>query len=510
MQSSEITDKYYLKVLIWICVIWFLVWSFVPFIFFEGIFSDIFTSSVVIKQHLTWGYNRQPYFGTWLSGGVFLFGDLRFGYLCCQIFILICILSIWKLARYFLPRAESLIAVLLVLVTPTFSFLNLVFCQNVMLMGFWALIILFFYKALLNQKYIDWLLLGLFCGLGLMTKYFCAFLFVPMALLILFTKEGRSSFTRLGLYFCGIVFLIAIIPNIIWLFDNQFVSVTYGLKRTDLTTVIPLMDHIFSPLKSIGLIVGNLALAIILVFACFPKRNSEPVYAISSFTKKYINLMCLTPLLILILFAVITGGYIKPEWLFPLSVPLGVFAVMYWRPVISKEKFNKFLVLASIVLILAVIGILFAIMYYYPYKHDKMEVTPYPTYPIANVMTEEWHKEYHQQLKYVIGEYQFAAIVSYFGEDHPTAIVMDPLAPVPYSQYMNDIKKYGALLIWRGSELAPWMDKFKDDSITKYHTKAFSMPVKPWFERLIKNWTGEIPKTQDISFAFIPPQNEVK
>jgi 4-amino-4-deoxy-L-arabinose transferase-like glycosyltransferase len=327
MQNSETGLNSYTKIFISICIAWFIIWSTIPFFLFEGVFSDTIEWIANTQNNFSWGYDNHPYLGAWILGSVAFWGDLRLAYFGCQVCIFASLLSIWKFARYFRAPAESLIAASIILLTPTYSFLNLVFTQNVVLMAIWPLIILFFYKALLHQKYIDWLLLGLFCGLGLMTKYFCVFLFVPMALMMLFTKEGRVSFNKIGFYLCSAVFLIVIIPNIIWLFNNDFSSIDYAFYRTRLKETVPIISHVTSPIKCVGLILANFIVSIPLLIICFSKRTPVSISTLPAFTRKFINIMGITPLLLVVMFALTTGAYIKPEWLFPTTILFGVIAV---------------------------------------------------------------------------------------------------------------------------------------------------------------------------------------
>lgn len=507
MQNSKTDVDYYTKVFILTCISWFFTWSVIPFFLYEGVYSDIIEWIANTQNDFSWGYDNHPYFGAWVIGSVDFWGDFRLAYLGCQTCLFVSVLSVWKLARYFLAPAESLIAVLFILLTPTYSFQNLVFSQGVILMAIWPLIILFFYRALLNQKNMDWLLLGLFCGLGLMTKYLCALLFVPMAWIMLFTKEGRASFRHAGFYLCSIVFLVIILPNIIWLFHNDFSTVDFAFHRTRLKETVPIIAHVTSPVKCVGLILANFIVAIALLFICFAKRSPVSIPAVPPFARKFVTIIGLAPFLMIIVLTLLTGAFIRNEWLHPTTILFGVMVVVYWRPYINENKIKKCLAYAICITFFTVLGTLFAVLYYYPYKHSAMQSIPLPTYSIANDITREWHKQFSENIKYVAGYFRFAAIMSVFSQDRPNALFMDFHYRNRYPDYKDDIDRYGAIIIWRGNTPPTWMENFKNEPLTTYQTRAYARAVKPWFAKFVKNVTGENPLTENISFAFIPPRD---
>jgi uncharacterized membrane protein YciS (DUF1049 family) len=64
------------------------------------------------------------------------------------------------------------------------------------------------------------------------------------------------------------VFLIVLVPHLIWLNNNEFITITYGLARTGLEQS-SLIDHIKFPLifliKQVGLLIPFLILVWLLI-----------------------------------------------------------------------------------------------------------------------------------------------------------------------------------------------------------------------------------------------------
>lgn len=101
---------------------------------------------------------------------------------------------------------------------------------DVPLIFFWGGSFYFFLKSLRNQKWLDYLLLGVFLGLGFCSKYHIV-LFVPTILLYLgLSKQfGKINSFKLGLTsFSGLVFSL---PVIIWNYQNNWESFLFQFNH---------------------------------------------------------------------------------------------------------------------------------------------------------------------------------------------------------------------------------------------------------------------------------------
>ena len=112
-------------------------------------------------------------------------------------------------------------------------------------------------------------MVGLFAAFGFLSKYLFVYLLASIDLLfiyLIFIKKDRKFDFK---YLITLeVFLIALVPHLIWLNNNEFITITYGLARTGLEQS-SLIDHIKFPLifllKQIGLLIPFLVLVWLLV-----------------------------------------------------------------------------------------------------------------------------------------------------------------------------------------------------------------------------------------------------
>ena len=96
--------------------------------------------------------------------------------------------------------------------TPEF---NVYVCQ----LPFRALTVYYTWKCIKNNNQSDWILLGLFAGLGFLSHYLFAYLILAVGILFIYQiKDKKINYN----YFIQIfIFLIITSPHLFWLIDKQ-------------------------------------------------------------------------------------------------------------------------------------------------------------------------------------------------------------------------------------------------------------------------------------------------
>ena len=104
------------------------------------------------------------------------------------------------------------------------------------------------------------------------------------------------------------------VPHLIWLNNNEFITITYGLARTGLEQS-GLIDHIKFPLifliKQIGILIPFLILVWLLV--------KKIKFRIDFKDKKLLFLLAINilPIILMFLTSVVTGSKIRTMWMTP-------------------------------------------------------------------------------------------------------------------------------------------------------------------------------------------------
>ena len=109
-------------------------------------------------------------------------------------------------------------------------------------------------------------LLGFFAAAGILSKYLFLYLLVSIDLLFFYLffviKDRKFQFR----YLISLeVFLLLLIPHIIWLMNNDYVTIMYGLARTG-AEEFQLFNHIKNP---IFFVVKQFGILIPFFFLCY-------------------------------------------------------------------------------------------------------------------------------------------------------------------------------------------------------------------------------------------------
>ena len=240
-----------------------IIWVFVPSLTNKNLPLDTI-EALAWGSNLDWGFNKHPPMSAFFSEVFFqIFGsqDWVF-YLLSQIFVLIAFYYVFKLSNEILQNIKlGLISVLLLESIYFYNFTTPEFNVNVCQLPFWSLLVYYSWKIYETKeiKFVDCFLIGLFAALGFLSKYLFIYILLSVDLLfiwLIFIKKIKKFDFK---YLISVeVFIVLLVPHLIWLFENDFITILYGLQRTGLESS-NILDHFKFPLiflaKQIGLLI---------------------------------------------------------------------------------------------------------------------------------------------------------------------------------------------------------------------------------------------------------------
>ena len=183
-------------------------------------------------QHLDWGYfSKPPGIAGLIAISTGLFGD---GILGVKALAMLCYplaaAACWAIANRLYDARTAFWSALAVLTLPMFSWLGLFVSTDALLALFWSLALLAYLRALDSDTWTDWLLLGVVCGLGLLSKYtMAAWLGAAFLHLIAF---HRSRLTSAKPWAAAALALLILLPNIYWNFTHDFPTLRHTADIT--------------------------------------------------------------------------------------------------------------------------------------------------------------------------------------------------------------------------------------------------------------------------------------
>ena len=367
-------------------------------------------------SNLEWGFNKHPPMSAFFPEVFFqIFGSQDWiYYLLSQIFVVISFYYVFKFSKeFFNSDLLGIISVLLIEAIYFYNFTTPEFNVNVCQLPFWSLTVYFSWKIYTSKeiKFTDCFLVGLFAAFGFLSKYLFVYLLVSIDLLfiyLIFLKKDRKFDFK---YLITLeVFLIVLVPHLIWLNNNDFITITYGLARTGLEQS-GLIDHIKFPLifliKQIGLLIPFLILVWLLV--------KKIKFRISFKDKKLLFLLAINilPIMLMFLTSAVTGSKIRTMWMTPFYLFFGTLFVYLFQAQINIKKLKPFMI--GFIFLFFLSPVLYA--YVSISKEDKR--TDYPGKEIAIKTQYAWDQQFNSKINVVYGNEWNAGNLSYHLKSRP-------------------------------------------------------------------------------------------
>ena len=391
-----------------------IIWTLVPALTNNNLPLDTI-EALAWGSNLDWGFNKHPPMSAFFSEIFYqIFGaqDWAF-YLLSQIFVLISFYYVFKFASEILGDIKlGLISTLLLSSIYFYNFTTPEFNVNVCQLPFWSLVVYYSWKIYDSKeiKFLDCLLVGIFAAVGFLSKYLFIYLLISIDLLfiyLIFLKKKKFDFK----YLIALeVFLVLLVPHFIWLYNNDFITIFYGLQRSGLEEN-DIFNHIKYPLifffKQIGILIPFFFLIFLLTKKFKFKFNLKD--------KKFLFLVFvnLLPVIFMILTSVFLGSKLRTMWMTPFYLFFGVFIIYLLRSQISLKKINSFL-----------IGFLFLffsspIIYSYVSISQSDKRTDYPGKEIAAKVQITWDQDFDKDIEFVTGNEWDAGNLSYHLKSRP-------------------------------------------------------------------------------------------
>ena len=184
------------------------------------------------SKDLDYGYYSKPPLLAWIVGFFTFFAGNSFYaiklipffvYLLSSYVIYLLVLELYNDKKL---AAITSISFYFIPVVTVSSFL---LSTDVILIFFWSLSLLFLLRAIKSPLIINFLMLGIFLGLGFLSKYAAIYFLLSLIILILFDCNTKKIFfknlTNLAVFVFS--FLLVLLPNIIWNSNNSWITLSH-------------------------------------------------------------------------------------------------------------------------------------------------------------------------------------------------------------------------------------------------------------------------------------------
>ena len=366
--------------------------------------------------NLDWGFNKHPPMSAFFPEIFYqIFGPQDWAYyLLSQIFVLISFYYVFKLSKEILNNnLLGLISVLLIEAIYFYNFTTPEFNVNVCQLPFWSLTVYFSWKIYNSKqvKFTDCFLVGLFAAFGFLSKYLFVYLLASIDLLfiyLIFIKKDRKFDFK---YLITLeVFIVLMVPHFIWLLNNDFVTITYGLNRTGVTDS-GIFNHIKYPfsflLKQTVILIPFFFLSWLLIEKIKFKINLKDKKLLFLI---FVNIL---PIFLIFITSFVMGSKIRTMWMTPFYLFFGLLFVYLFQSQINFKKIHSFLYTFLFLFLLS------PILYSFVSLSQTDKRTDYPGKDMAAKYQNIWEKDFDKEIQFVTGDEWKAGNLSYHLKSRP-------------------------------------------------------------------------------------------
>ena len=391
------------------------VWTLVPSITNNNLPLDTI-EALAWGSNLDWGYNKHPPVSAFfVEFFYFFFGnnDIAY-YFLSQIFVILAFYIVWIFSNeFFQNKTLSFFSVLTLEGIYFYNFTTPEFNVNVCQLPFWALMVYFSWKLYIKKdsNTIILILLGVTAAIGFLTKYLFAYLLLSVTMIFAYeffiTKTRKINFKH---YLPIEIFFVLLVPHLIWLFQNDFVTIKYAFNRAGLVDY-SFLNHFKFPIifliKQIGILIP------FFILCYFVIKKIKIRFDIKDKKKLFILLINFLPIILMFVTSVVTGSKIRTMWMTPFYLFFGVFILSMFDVKDDEKTFNEFFKPFLILFLLSPItyGLVSLI--------SENKRTDYKGKVEANKVLQVWQKDFTEKINVVLGDEWHAGNISYHMEGRP-------------------------------------------------------------------------------------------
>ena len=328
------------KIFFLLLIVHLLIWTLIPSLTNQNLPLDTI-EALAWGSNLDWGFNKHPPFSAFAVEIFYkIFGSQDWAYyLLSQIFVIIAFFVVYKFSEEFFDNKKlALLSVLLLEGIYFYNFTTPEFNVNVAQLPFWTLTVYYTWRCIKYDKVTDYVLLGLFAGLGILSKYLFIYLIIGIKLVfIYFLRKGKKI--KFSHYFiAGPITLLILLPHLIWLTENNYITIFYGLQRTG--GAGGFLDHLIYPMIFLGKQIVLLIPFLLMTFFLIKKIK----FKINLKDEKLVFLLLTTvvPIFFILLTSMIMGAKIRTMWMTPFYLFAGTLIIYIFKSQINLSKLKSF------------------------------------------------------------------------------------------------------------------------------------------------------------------------
>lgn len=441
---------------------YFLIWSVTPAFLASSVPLDV-SEGINWGSEWQWGYYKHPPLSSWVLYTFYqLFGHIG-PYLLSQLCVLLTLFLVYQLGKKIWSPATALLGSALTLAVIYYTYPSLEFNHNVAQFPIWAGLYLVFYQALTRNRLMDWLLLGVLGGMGMLTKYSVIFLLLPMALYLCLPKQW-PVLKQPQPWIAAFVMLAIFAPHLYWLMMHDWLPLTYANGRShDVSETGSNVQRHFTWLSFlVAQLIAHIPLLMMFIL------NRKRLLSVSDYKQhlpagaSLLWYLWAAPIGVLVVLSLVFGIGLRDMWGMPMWGLSGLLAASFITSAAQALTATKLRKALTIWLTLATV-----LMVVYVGFGDKIRHKPsrmnWPEQALAAQAQDTWQSLSHCPMDSVSGERWLSALVA-MNSNFPSQMISGPASHSPWMSTKR-LQTNGTLVMWEdGSDsdiVLPLLDELR-------------------------------------------------
>ena len=427
-------------------------WTLVPALFYGTPPGEVPLVLAIGREFVLGSYLGPP-LAFWLGEAAFRIAGAFGVYALAQAAIVVTYWAVFALGSAIVGRRHALLAILLMVGIAAFTVPSVNFGPAVLAAPFWALALLFYWRAFAEAKRGYWFLLAIDLGLLLLSNYIGVILIALLVLFTFATRPGRRALRNPEPWVAVMLFAVVILPHAAWLV-RSYPLVIAGFEE---------------PAAEIGAWSPGLWLCVTFVLAHFgllllvalasgrPHGRNERAPEIDRnpappLARAYVYVFALAPALAAIAVA-FAGNRLGPlASIAPLVVLSGLAVVVAAgdRVLLYRERRVSS---AWAMLLLAPPLLVVAALVLAPWIATSDLAIAQPARIEGRFFAENFQRRTGKPLEYVSGDARMAPLVALGAPGRPHVYFAWAPARSPWAS-AADLKTHGGVLVWGAADKA--------------------------------------------------------
>jgi 4-amino-4-deoxy-L-arabinose transferase-like glycosyltransferase len=464
-------------------------WTILPFALYQNLPLDLI-EALTYGREWQLGYDKLPPLPWWLVEIAYRAFNSDFAYYVLgQISVLAAFAAVWAVMLRIASPTAAAASVLIIDGLHFFSFTAPKFNHDVVQLPFWALAGLSFHGALRTGRLGHWAILGVALGLAFWAKYFVAVLALPLGLFLLIDPRARRCLATPGPYVAAAVGLTIMAPHLIWLFQNDWLPLSYVASRAKATGGF--LDHLAHPALFTAAQLFWLLPAFVISMPLYRRSIEGKVTKADGYDRRIVGLLAFGPAVTVIAGSALSGRGLVAMWGYPLWLFLGPWIVLSVSARIERAAMTGITSVWGTVTACYVLSFVaqYAVL---PHFDHRYRAVLFPGDRLAEEISTRYHAQTGAPLRYVVSTMWVGGNISHYSADHPRTLIDGNPRRAPWID-RADLAASGGVVVWTDGDphVVP----------AAFAGAARNAAVQPPFTLPMRRGSGEV----TVGWGVIPP-----